>query len=129
MTTSRPRVLVVDDATTVRRYHREILEAAGLEVEEAMNGLEALERAIAAPVPPRLLVVDVNMPQLDGFSLLEALRAEPALAATPAIMVTTERAPRDAARGFAAGCNLFLAKPARPEALAGFARALAGLPA
>jgi two-component system chemotaxis response regulator CheY len=120
---------VVDDATTMRKFHRGILEEVGLEVSEAMNGVEAMERAMAAEVPPALLVVDVNMPHMDGYTLLRSLRAEPALAAVPAILVTTQRAPGDAERGFAAGANLFLVKPVRPEVLGRFARALAGLPA
>jgi two-component system, chemotaxis family, chemotaxis protein CheY len=99
-----------------------------MQVQEAMNGLEALERALAAPAPPGLLVVDVNMPGMDGYAFLRAARLDPSLAAVPAIMVTTEREPDDAARGFASGANLFLVKPVRPEVLAGFARALAGLP-
>lgn len=120
--------LVVDDAATIRRFHRGILEEAGLTVDEAMNGVEALERALGADLPPALMVVDVNMPLMDGYSFLRAARAEPMIAAVPAIMVTTERARQDAERGFAAGANLFLAKPVRPEVLARFARALCGLP-
>ncbi len=124
-----PRVLVVDDATTVRLYHRDILEAAGLMVEEASNGAEALEMLLLAPSPPALLVVDVNMPRMDGYAFVAAIRAEPALASVPTIMVTTEREESDAGRSYAAGANLFLRKPVRPEALRGFARTLAGLPA
>lgn len=125
MTPSRPRALVVDDAGTVRKYHRGILEQAGLDVEEAMNGVEALERGMVAP--PDLLVVDVNMPRMDGYAFLAAVRGEPALAAVPAIMVTTEREARDAGRGFAAGANVFLTKPVRGDALGRLARVLAGL--
>ena len=129
MTARQSRALVVDDASTMRSFHRDILERAGLAVEEAMNGIEALERALAAASPPDLFVVDVNMPHMDGYALLRAMRAEPVLAAAPAIMVSTERQPQDAERGFAAGANLFLVKPVRPEVLARFARALVGLPA
>jgi two-component system chemotaxis response regulator CheY len=127
MTPTPPLVLVVDDAGTVRKYHRGILEQAGLRVEEAMNGVEALERGMAAP--PDLIVVDVNMPRMDGYTFLATARAAPPLAGVPAIMVTTERGPRDAERGFASGANLFLLKPVRPDTLASFARALTGLPA
>lgn len=129
MTQPTPRALVVDDATTIRKFHRGILEGAGLAVEEAMNGVEALERVMAASAPPSVMVLDVNMPHLDGYALLRAVRAEPSLAAVPAIIVTTERGPEDAGRGFAAGANLVLQKPVRPEVLGRFARALAGLPA
>lgn len=121
------RVLVVDDATTVRLFHRAILEAAGFAVEEAMNGLEALERALVATTPPDLLLVDVNMPRMDGYTFLRAVRREAPLRDIPAIMISTEREADDAARGFAAGANLFLVKPVRPEALAGLARVLCGV--
>lgn len=117
--------LVVDDATTMRKFHRSVLEEAGFAVEEAMNGVEALERALAAPRPFGLLLVDVNMPEMDGYALVSRLRGEAELAATPVIMISTEREPRDAERGFAAGANLFLVKPVRPESLAAFARSVA----
>jgi two-component system chemotaxis response regulator CheY len=120
------RALVVDDATTVRLFHRNILEAAGFTVVEALNGMEALERALADAAPPDLLLVDVNMPRMDGYAFLRALRAEPSLADIPAIMISTEAAPPDADRAFAAGANLYLVKPVQPAALARFARALAG---
>jgi two-component system chemotaxis response regulator CheY len=129
MNATAPLVLVVDDAATVRAYHRDVLEHAGFGVMEAANGVAALESALAAPSPPALMLVDLNMPQLDGFAFLEAVRATPGLAGVPAIMVTTGSPAREAARGFAAGANLFLTKPVRPEALARFARALGGLPA
>lgn len=117
--------LVVDDATTMRKFHRSILEQAGFAVAEAMNGVEALERVLHAPRRFGLLVVDVNMPEMDGYTLVTRLRGEAALADVPVIMISTEREPRDAERGFAAGANLFLVKPVRPESLAAFARAIA----
>ena len=120
------RALVVDDATTVRMFHRGILEAAGFTVEEAMNGLEGLERALGGPTPPDLLLVDVNMPRMDGYAFLRAVRAEPGLRDIPAIMISTEREERDADHAFEAGANLFLAKPGKPDALARLARSLAG---
>jgi two-component system chemotaxis response regulator CheY len=120
------RALVVDDAKTVRMFHRGILEAAGFVVEEAMNGVEGLERALAAKVRPDLLLVDVNMPRMDGYAFLNAVRAEPALSDIPAIMISTEREQQDADRAFAAGTNLYLIKPVKPHDLSRFARILAG---
>lgn len=118
-------VLVVDDATTMRKFHRSVLEQAGFTVMEAMDGMQALEQMLEAPRRFGLVVADVNMPGLDGYALVQRLRSEAALSALPVIMITTEREPRDAERGFAAGANLFLAKPVRPERLAAFARAIA----
>jgi two-component system chemotaxis response regulator CheY len=120
------RALVVDDATTVRMFHRSILEAAGFVVEEAINGIEGLERALAADVRPDLLLVDVNMARMDGYSFLRAVRAEPALRDIPAIMISTEREAPDTDRAFAAGANLYLVKPVKPDTLARFARVLCG---
>jgi two-component system chemotaxis response regulator CheY len=122
------RALVVDDATTIRLFHRDILEGAGFVVDEAMNGLEALERALTAALPPDLLLVDVNMPCMDGYVFLRAVRTDPALRDIPAIMISTESGDNDAEQAFAAGANLYIVKPVRPVALARFARALAGLP-
>lgn len=119
--------LVVDDSTTVRMFHRDILETTGFAVEEAMNGIEALERALGKAGPPDLMLVDVNMPRMDGYALLRAVRADPALRSVPAIMISTEPDEHDAERAFAAGANLYLVKPVRPEALAAYARALAGI--
>lgn len=117
--------LVVDDATTVRKFHRSVLEGVGFDVEEAMDGVEALERVLSATRPFGLLVVDVNMPGMDGYSLVVRIRSEAGMASTPVIMITSEREPRDAERGFAAGANLFLVKPVRPKRLSAFALLLA----
>ncbi|MFE1600477.1 response regulator [Methylobacterium sp. ID0610] len=118
------RVLVVDDATTVRMYYRDVLETAGFAVEEAVNGFEALEKAIEQRFD--LLVVDVNMPKMDGYAFLRQGRRMPELQAVPAVMISTEAGPQDRTRAFAAGANLYLTKPVRPETLAGIATLMAG---
>jgi two-component system chemotaxis response regulator CheY len=112
-------ILIVDDAATVRLYHRAILEKAGYAVHEAVNGAEALEKALAAPSGEAfdLYIVDVNMPQLDGYAFLRALRAEDGVAQAPAIMVSTEAEDADRRRAYAAGANLYIVKPTRPQHL------------
>jgi two-component system chemotaxis response regulator CheY len=121
------QALVIDDATTVRMYARDILEKAGFDVAEAINGLEGLERALAASPPPDLFVVDVNMPRMDGYAFLRAVRTDPSLHDIPAIVVSTESQDHDAERAYEAGANLYLVKPAKPEVLARVARMLAGM--
>jgi two-component system chemotaxis response regulator CheY len=120
------RVLIADDAATVRMFYRSVMEEAGFIVDEAMNGLEALERVLQHPTPPDLFLVDVNMPHMNGYAFLSAVRSEPAYQDIPAIMISTEREPRDAERAYEAGANLFLVKPAKPDKLTRFALALAG---
>ena len=119
------RVLVVDDARTVRMYYRGILERACIDVAEAANGLEGLEKV--AEVLPDLLLVDINMPKMDGYAMMRAIRAEEATRSIPAIMISTEAEERDALRAYEAGANVYLIKPVRPEQLLSFAQLLMGL--
>jgi two-component system chemotaxis response regulator CheY len=125
---AKKRVLVVDDAALVRLYYRGILEEAGFHVDEALNGLEALEKLFAAPVD--LIIVDVNMPQMDGMTFLKALRNQDLpLGSTPAMVTSTEGRPQDFAAARAAGTNFYLVKPITREALAQYANILSGRPA
>lgn len=120
------RVLVVEDAALVRMYYRDILERAGYEVDEALNGLEALERLLIAPAD--LLIVDVNMPQMDGFTFLKVLRRqEPPAASIPAVVISTEAGGQDRAAAQNAGANFYIVKPVTPEALLSYAGLLCGV--
>jgi two-component system chemotaxis response regulator CheY len=119
------RVLVVDDAALVRLYYRKALEGAGFHVEEALNGLEALE-LLATPFD--LLIVDVNMPQMDGFTFLETLRRQELPAASiPVLVTSTESGPQDFVAARAAGANFYLVKPIGSEKLAAYAAMLCGV--
>ena len=108
------RILVVDDAATVRMYHRGILESAGFVVEEAYNGIEALEKALSGPFD--LYIVDINMPKLDGYGFLRELRARD-IPQAPAIMISTEEAGKDQAQAYRSGANAYLVKPIKPKQL------------
>jgi two-component system chemotaxis response regulator CheY len=119
------RILVVDDAATVRLYHRTILEREGHHVEEAVNGIEALEKSLAESFS--LFLVDVNMPPWDGYGFLQRLR-EADVAFAPAIMISTEAAPEDEAKAYRCGANAYIVKPARPEALLATVKVLLGEP-
>ena len=122
------RILVVDDAGLVRLYYREALERAGYVVEEALNGLEALERLLVAPVD--LLIVDINMPQMDGLTFLRVLRGQGGPAASiPALVTSTESGPQDRAAVRSAGANFYLVKPVSREMLVEHAGLLCGVPA
>jgi two-component system chemotaxis response regulator CheY len=117
------RILIVDDAATVRMYHRGILESAGYLVEEAWNGIEALEKALEAPFD--LYIVDINMPKLDGYGFLRELRQQQ-IAQPPAIMVSTEAEARDEKAAYQSGANSYLVKPVRQPQLLSYVRLMLG---
>jgi two-component system, chemotaxis family, chemotaxis protein CheY len=120
-------VLVVDDASLVRLYYRTALEAAGFQVEEALNGFEALERLPGLKVD--LLIVDVNMPRMDGFTFLKTLRQSGSAASgLPALVTSTESRDSDFAAARIAGANYYLVKPIAADYLVEFATMLCGLP-
>jgi len=114
MSLSLIRILVVDDAATVRMYHRSILEGAGYTVEEAVNGIEALEKALIHPFD--LYIVDVNMPKLDGYGFLRELRMQD-IPQAPAVMISTEAASHDFTLAYEAGANFYFVKPVKPQEL------------
>jgi two-component system chemotaxis response regulator CheY len=117
------RILIVDDAATVRMYYRSILEGAGYDVAEAVNGIEALEKALQEEFD--LYIVDINMPKLDGYGFMSQLRCSD-LTQVPSIMVSTEAAATDRIRAYAAGANLYLIKPVKPAILLTNCRLLLG---
>lgn len=124
MTTLKQRILVVDDAATVRMYHRAILEQAGYDVDEAVNGLEALEKALQQSY--QLYLVDINMPKMDGYLFLQELRADHSIAQTPAVMISTEAKAKDEQRAYEAGANFYIIKPLKPELLLTICQILLG---
>jgi two-component system, chemotaxis family, chemotaxis protein CheY len=120
-------ILIVDDASLVRLYYRSTLERAGFRIEEAFNGVEALEKLQSAPID--LLIVDINMPLMDGLTMLQTLRQQGLpIAATPALITSTECAEKDFAAGRAAGANYYLVKPVDRDTLVEFATMLCGVP-
>jgi two-component system chemotaxis response regulator CheY len=113
------QILVVDDAATVRMYHGRMLRAAGWRVDEAANGIEALEKALGRDDGTQfdLYVVDVNMPKMDGYTFVRELRAQSGRDGVPVMMVSTEAQASDALAAQRAGANCYVIKPARPQDL------------
>jgi two-component system chemotaxis response regulator CheY len=121
------RILVVDDSSLVRLYYRETLEKAGFQVEQAVNGIEAMEKVLAQPFD--LVIVDVNMPRMDGFAFLRTLRrSAPGIATLPALVITTEAGEQDVDAARAAGANFYLVKPVSQPDLVRHAAVLSGAP-
>jgi len=109
----------------VRLYYRNILARAGFEVEQAINGIEAIEKVQTQAFD--LVVVDVNMPKMDGFSFLRALRrSAPSVATLPALVITTESSQHDLDDARSAGANFYLVKPVSEADLLRHAAILTG---
>jgi len=117
-----PRILVVDDEPTICELLRDLLTAAGYEVEMATTMAAALEMAAAAP--PQLVITDVALPGGDGTALARSLRGRPAMVGVPIIAVTGAFDSQVTARVYAAGIDLLLAKPFRPDQVVGEVRRL-----
>ena len=123
--TAKARILVADDSSLVRLYYRSTLEKAGFEVEQAINGIEAMERVLSQRFD--LLIVDVNMPRMDGFTFLRSLRCRAADVATlPALVISTESEMQDIAEARASGANFYLVKPVAEADLVRYVRVLTG---
>jgi two-component system chemotaxis response regulator CheY len=109
------KILLVDDSKTMRNIQKKVLEAmGGVEFTEAGDGLEALT-AIAATGPFGLVLVDWNMPNMDGHTLVRKIRETDK--ATPLIMVTTEAEKQRVVDAIKAGVNNYVIKPFTPDAL------------
>lgn len=103
------RVLVVDDEPANRELLRDVLRVYGYEVREAEDGLAAL--AAAAADPPDVVLLDVMMPRLNGYEVCRQLKAAPATAAVPVLLLTSLTAREERLQGIRAGANDFLSKP------------------
>jgi two-component system chemotaxis sensor kinase CheA len=108
-TTAGAKVLVVEDSFTIRQLQRSILEASGYRVTTARDGRDALAR-LAEEDDVALVVTDVEMPELDGIGLVEAIRADVRTHALPVVVVTTLASEDDRRRGMDAGADAYMTK-------------------
>lgn len=108
-------ILVVDDSATVRQQLRSFLEALGLEVIEAEDGAQGVSRAGEQQFD--MLIVDVNMPIMNGIEMVGRVRQLASYQVTPILMLTTECAKSVMARGREAGATAWMLKPLKPELL------------
>jgi len=114
------RVLVVDDDAPIRLLCRVNLEAEGMEVLEAADGITGLEATVREQ--PDVVLLDVMMPGLDGWSVAERLLADPATEAIPIVFLTARADLRDRARGIDLGGLDYITKPFNPVELASLIR-------
>lgn len=110
------RVLVIDDSRAMRLIIGQILREIGMEVLEAKNGVEALEQIKNHP-DVALMLVDWNMPEMNGFDFIRAVRSKRAYDGTRILMVTSEAQGEQVARALNAGANEYLMKPFTKDVL------------
>jgi len=108
------KVLIVDDSKTVRNLVAFILKAEGIKVTTAEDGLDGLEKLYSL-TDLDLIMTDINMPRMDGFSFIIAVREQEAFKDIPIIILSTEGGEEDIQKGMRLGANLYMVKPAQPE--------------
>ncbi len=109
------RILVVEDQEDNLRILRDLLTNAGFEVIEAVNGKEAL--SVAEAERPDLILMDIQLPELDGLEATRRIKANSAIRHIPVIAVTSYAMSEDNERAMAAGCDAYFAKPVSPRTL------------
>ncbi len=117
-------ILVVDDSTSVCKMVESALRLKGYAVVTAADGMEALEALERDQF--NLVMLDINMPRLDGLSLLKIVRARPEWADLPILMLTTEGQEADRDRALALGATDYMIKPFKPVQLLGRVGAILG---
>lgn len=109
------KILIADDRASSRELIREILEMAGYQVVEAADGAAALNMALE--LSPDLILLDIEMPALNGFNVVEKLREDPRFAATPVVALTASAMQGDREKALQAGFTGYISKPVRLAAL------------
>src|SRR5712691_9562735 len=109
------KILIADDKATSRELVKTVLEKGGYQVFEAGNGAEAVRSA--KELRPDLIILDLHMPDLDGFGVVEELRRDQGFAATPIVALTASAMQGDRERAMAAGFTGYITKPIRLGAL------------
>ncbi len=118
------RILVIEDTEDNRQILRDLLTAAGFDLIEAVDGESGV--AMAQAHKPDLILMDIQLPVIDGYEATRRIKADPALAHIPVIAVTSYALSGDEEKTRAAGCNGYIAKPFSPRQLLGKVREFVG---
>ncbi|MBG3878975.1 response regulator [Desulfovibrio oxamicus] len=107
-------ILIVDDSKTVRNLVAFIMKKEGFKVTTAEDGLDGLEKLYSSENVD-LIISDVNMPRMDGFTFIKTVREQDAYRDLPIVVLSTEGQEKDIQMGMSLGANLYMVKPAQPE--------------
>ncbi|MDR3044469.1 MAG: response regulator [Desulfovibrio sp.] len=107
-------ILIVDDSKTVRNLVAFIMKKEGFKVTTAEDGLDGLEKLYSSDKVD-LIISDVNMPRMDGFTFIKTVREQEAYRDLPIVVLSTEGQEKDIQMGMSLGANLYMVKPAQPE--------------
>ena len=106
------RILLIEDQEDNRRIVRDLLRSVGYEIIEAVSGEEGV--ALAASQRPDLILMDIQLPRIDGYEATRRIRANPELRETPIVAVTSYALSGDDEKAYEAGCTAYVAKPFDP---------------
>lgn len=118
-------ILIVDDSKTVRNLVAFIMKKEGFKVTAAEDGLDGLEKLYSAGAVD-LIISDVNMPRMDGFTFIRNVREQAVYRDIPIVVLSTEGQEKDIQQGMSLGANLYMVKPANPEKMVKNIRMLLG---
>ncbi|MBF0482207.1 MAG: response regulator [Desulfovibrionaceae bacterium] len=110
------RILIVDDSKTVRNLVAFIMKKEGFKVIIAEDGLDGLEK-LYTEEKVDLIISDINMPRMDGFTFIRTVREQEAYRDVPIVVLSTEGQEKDIQKGLGLGANLYMVKPAQPETM------------
>jgi two-component system chemotaxis response regulator CheY len=118
-------ILIVDDSKTIRNLVAFIMKKEGFKVTMAEDGLDGLEKLYSSESID-LIVSDINMPRMDGFTFIKTVREQEAYRDVPIVVLSTEGKEQDIQQGIQLGANLYMVKPAQPEQMMKNIRMLLG---
>lgn len=107
-------ILIVDDSKTIRNLVAFILKNEGYKITAAEDGFDGLEKLYAAGNID-LIISDINMPRMDGFTFIKTVREQDAYRDLPIVVLSTEGQEKDIEKGISLGANLYMVKPAQPQ--------------
>jgi two-component system chemotaxis response regulator CheY len=120
------QILIVDDSKTVRNLVAFIMKKEGFKVTAAEDGLDGLEKLYSMDKVD-LIISDVNMPRMDGFTFIKTVREQETYRDVPIVILSTEGQEKDIQQGLGLGANLYMVKPAQPEKMVKNVRMLLGV--